>query len=68
MKKTVIDFKARSMRDNLVFSGIREEEREDTEAVLQDFLQRKFKLDYKVSFERMHRIGKWNEFSDINEA
>ena len=47
-----------------MFSGIHEEEREDTEAVLQNFLQRKFKLGYEISFERVHRIGKWNEFSE----
>jgi hypothetical protein len=54
------------MRGNIAFYGIREEEREDIEAVLQDFLQRKFKLDYEISFKRVYRIGKWNEFSEYS--
>lgn len=51
------------MRDNLIFSGIPEGKLQDTEQVLQNFLQNKYKLDYKIDFERVHRIGKWNEFS-----
>lgn len=41
------DLKARSMRDNLVFTGIQDDS-DDTEKVLQVFLQRKFKLDYEI--------------------
>lgn len=52
------------MRDNLVFTGIQEDDREDTEEVLQAFLKRKFKLDNEVQFERVHRVGKYNEFSE----
>lgn len=58
IKNSVIDLKARSMRDNLVFTGIQEDDREDTEEVLQAFLQRKFKMDYEVHFERVHRVCK----------
>lgn len=64
IRNSVIDLKARSMRDNLVFTGIQEDDREDTEEVLQAFLKRKFKLDYEVQFERVHRVGKYNEFSE----
>ena len=35
MEESVIDLKARSMRDNLVFTGIPKERDEDTEAVIQ---------------------------------
>lgn len=45
---SVINLKARSMRDNLLFTGIKEANREDTEEVLQAFIQRKFKPDYEV--------------------
>lgn len=34
---------------------------EDTEEVLWTFLQRKFKLDYEIQFERVHRVGKYTE-------
>ena len=46
----------RSMRDNLIFTGIPEQKGEDTEELLQDFIQRKYKLDYTISFERVNRI------------
>ena len=64
LQSSVIDLKARYMRDNLVFSCIPEDKREDTEEVLQNFLQRKYKLDYEIQFERVHRMGKWNEFNE----
>lgn len=63
LQNSVTDLKARSMRDNLLFSGIPEERHEDTEAVLQEFIQKKYKLDYEVPFERVHRMGKWKEYS-----
>lgn len=63
LQNSVIDLKARSMHDNLVFTGIQEQKGEDTEQVLQDFLQSKYKLEYRIDFERVHRMGKWNEFS-----
>lgn len=62
---SITDLKARSMRDNLVFSGIEKQRVEkNTEAYLQDFIQRKLKPDYEISFERVHRIGKWNELNE----
>lgn len=61
---SVIDLKARSMRDNLVFTGIQEDDREDTEEFLQAFLHRKFKLGNDIQYERVHRVGKYNEFSE----
>ncbi|XP_062609377.1 uncharacterized protein LOC134271145 [Saccostrea cucullata] len=64
LQNSVTDLKMRSMRDNLIFSGIPERRFEDTEAVLQDFIQRKYRLNYEISFERVHRMGKWNEFSE----
>lgn len=32
--------------------------------MLQDFLQKKYKLEYEISFECVHRMGRWNEFSE----
>lgn len=52
-----------SVRNNLDFVGIQEDDREDTEEVLQAFLQKKFKLDNKVQFESVHRVGKYNKSS-----
>jgi hypothetical protein len=64
VKESLTDLKARSMRDNLIFSGFPEERWEDTEAILQSFLQKKYKLDYEIPFERVHRMGKWSEFRE----
>lgn len=64
IKESLTDLKARSMRDNLIFTGIPEERWENTEAVLQDLLQKKYKLDYDIPFERVHRMGKWSEFKE----
>lgn len=61
LQESIIDLKSRSMRDNLVFSGIHEERGENTEEILQEFIKRKFRIDYDVSFERVHRMGKWSE-------
>lgn len=64
IKESLTDLKARSMRDNLIFTGIPEERWEDTEALLQDFLQKRYKLEYEIPFERVHRMGKWSEFKE----
>lgn len=48
----------------MVFTGIQEDDREDTEYILQAFLHRKFKLDYEVQYERVHRVGKYKKFSE----
>ena len=54
------------MRGNLVFAGIHEDNREDTEAVLQEFLQLKYKqLDYEIPFELVHKMGRWNAFNKL---
>lgn len=60
----IIDIQWRSMRDNLIFSGIPEavnfeEEREDCEEVVQNFLEREMKLHGTFYFERVHRLGKY---------
>jgi hypothetical protein len=62
MQKSIVDLKSRSMRDNLVFCGIHEE-REDCEKILQEFLRNKLKISQDISFERVHRTGKPDEFS-----
>lgn len=48
IRNPVIDLKTRSILVNLVFTGIQEDDREDTKDVRQSFLKRKSKLDYEV--------------------
>ncbi|KAL4000837.1 signal-regulatory protein delta [Sarotherodon galilaeus] len=61
IKETVINLQARSMRDNLVFSGIPESSREDPETTVRSFIKTHLKLpEYTVKnigFDRVHRIG-----------
>ena len=44
IKESIIDLQARSMRDNLVFSGIPEQEDEDPELTIKIFIQNQLKL------------------------
>lgn len=62
---SVTDLNPRSIKDSLVLSGIEKQKGEkNTEAFLQDCIQRKLKLNYEISFETVHRIGKWNELNE----
>ncbi|XP_062574544.1 uncharacterized protein LOC134236388 [Saccostrea cucullata] len=62
LQRSVTDLKSRSMRDNLIFSGIPETPNEDCEAVVHQFLVNKLKIRDYISFERVHRMGKPDEF------
>lgn len=48
--ESVTDLQARSMSDNLIFSGIPEERGEDAETVIQNLIQWKFKPERNISF------------------
>lgn len=67
MKETILDLQARSMRDNLVFSGIPENTQENPEKTLMDFMQPHLKLPpektKRITFHRVHRIGNLNSDS-----
>jgi hypothetical protein len=62
IEESVTDLKSRSMRDNLIFAGIPEYRDENCERVLQDFLYNKLNIEEKIPFERVHRIGRYDEF------
>ena len=61
MKETILDLQSRSMRDNLVFSGIPEAQAENPEQVVKDFISTQLKLPKdtvkNITFHRVHRIG-----------
>ncbi len=61
IKENVIDLQTRSMRDNLVFSGIPESAEEDPEATVKNFIKTYLKLPEdtveNICFERVHRMG-----------
>lgn len=56
------DIQWRSMRDNLIFTGIEEpplsDEAEDTEATLRRFLSNEMNITDPIPFDRVHRLGK----------
>ena len=65
----IIDLQCRSMRENLIFTGIEEQrlkegEYEDTEGLLRDFLKYEMQIDRPIHFHRVHRIGPYQRNFD----
>lgn len=64
MKETILDLQSRSMRDNLVFTGIPEHSSDDPEKSVKDFMIQQLKLPTEtvnhITFHRVHRIGQRN--------
>jgi hypothetical protein len=61
LKKDLLYFETQSRRSNLLFSGFKEQENENCEEILKNFLNEKFG-DYfeggdDLEFERVHRLG-----------
>ena len=60
--KKLLDLESRSMRENLVFHGLRENVSEDCEAVVKEFCVEKLKIIKTevdaIVFDRVHRIGR----------
>ncbi|XP_062570261.1 uncharacterized protein LOC134232323 [Saccostrea cucullata] len=63
LQESITDLRSRSMRDNLVFCGIPEKRNENCEVVLRNFIKDKMKIYDYISFERVHRMGKFEEFN-----
>lgn len=66
LEGNVIDLQCRSMRENLLFTGIAEPDRrgsdessEDPERVLRTFIREEMKICDEIEFDRVHRLGKW---------
>ena len=65
----IVDLQCRSMRENLIFTGIKEPrlkegEYEDTEGLLRDFLKYEMQIDRPIHFHRVHRIGPYERNFD----
>lgn len=62
LKDSVLDVQCRSMRDNLVFSGIPEKEGTNCETLIREFMVDQLKLPIdtvqSITFSRVHRMGK----------
>lgn len=61
MRESILDLQARSMRDNVVFSGIPERASENPEKTIKDFMVTQLKLPLdtvsQISLDRVHRLG-----------
>ena len=62
LENTVVDLQCRSMRDNLIFTGIDEVdlgegEHEDVEKTLETFLETEMHIYRPTEFHRVHHIG-----------
>lgn len=64
MKETILDLQSRSMRDNLIFPGIKEQPQDNPEQAIKEFMQSSLKLPHDTvhnkTFHRVHRIGAKN--------
>lgn len=64
IKSNILDIESRSMRDNLIFSGIPEQNNENAEATIRTFMTTQLKLPADtvqfISFHRVHRIQSRN--------
>ena len=61
LSKSVIDLKARSMRDNLIFYNIPETKDEDTTNIIHKLLEKKLHIEdatNNVKIDRSHRLGR----------
>lgn len=67
MKETILDIQTRSMRNNLIFSGLPEHPSENPEALIKDFLKTQLKLSpdivNHITFHRVHHLGPRNSKS-----
>ncbi|CAC5368243.1 unnamed protein product [Mytilus coruscus] len=59
LKKSVLDLKCRSMKNNLIFSGLCEIREENTEELLRTFLHREIGIDYRIEFGNVHRFSNY---------
>ena len=53
-----LDLQMRSMRDNLIFEGIKEMQNENTEEALREFMKTEMNITDEPQFHRVHRMGK----------
>ncbi|CAC5391863.1 unnamed protein product [Mytilus coruscus] len=60
MQDTITDLKCRSMKNNLIFSGLHFQQNEICEVKIQIFLESELGINYRVSFGKinLHRFGK----------
>ena len=65
LKEAVLDLKCRSMKNNLVFTGLGgETNKEDTERKLRNFIFHELGLEHHIEFGNVHRFGRFQSGKD----
>ncbi|XP_021343224.1 uncharacterized protein LOC110443368 [Mizuhopecten yessoensis] len=59
LKRSVTDLRWRSMKNNLVFSGLLESPKENTESLLREFLHVELNIQHHIELGNVHRFGKF---------
>ena len=68
MKEPLLDLKCRSMKYNLVFTGLKETPHYNTEQKLCGFLGQELGIEHWIEFGNVHRFGQRNpENENISE-
>jgi hypothetical protein len=57
MKTDIMDLKCRSMKNNLIFTGLFESSREYTEGILREFIKNELGMEEYIEFGYVHRFG-----------
>ena len=57
LKERVTDLQSRSMKANVIISGIKEKEDEDCKELAKDFFKTKVKTEGEIEIEAAHRLG-----------
>jgi hypothetical protein len=60
MKESLLDLKCRSMKYNLVFTGLKETPYENTEEKLRGFFGQELGIEHWIEFGNVHRFGQRN--------
>ncbi len=61
LRNKIVDLQARSMRDNLLFFNMPENDKENTTEMIHDLLENKLEIEdarNKIKIDRSHRIGR----------
>ena len=56
LKEDILDLKCRSMKNNLIFTGLHRVRNENTESLLRCFLENELGIDYHIEFGNVHRF------------
>lgn len=56
LREDILDLKCRSMKNNLIFTGLHRVPNENTEDLLRCFLYNELGVDYKIEFGNVHRF------------